>query len=168
MTSDGDWKRPLDEAAVLLLVGPDDEGERLRAVHERMSAVPRDRAPAWVRDALDRADSLAEQALQGSLPSGDALRDVGQLLELVLEGEEPAAAAAPPLLLKADGPARELFPEFLQESHELLAQAEAALLELEANAAATEAVMERPLVAIARTAPALPWIRVLAATRARL
>src|SRR5690606_35962028 len=97
------------------------------------------------RAALHPAFVALDAALAGSMAVDAAFERVGTALERALEGDaghasaaqaSPAAQdalAAPATVADA---ARELFPEFMQESLDYLAQAEAALLALEADAAA--------------------------------
>jgi len=140
-----DWDTQINQAAVQLLVGPCDGKERAQAVHGLLIALQDDQTrPAWMRDALNEAVSTLDEALNGSCATDVALQRVAAQLERIMEGRAPASAT-PSILsptsagawIPADA-ARELFPEFLQESLDGLAQAESALLELEADASATE------------------------------
>lgn len=142
-----DWETQINHAAVQLLVGAGDESERARAVHGLLIAIPDDQTrPAWMREALTEAVSTLDEALNGSCATDVALQRVAAQLECIMEGRAPTGATPSILSPPSAGAwipanaARELFPEFLQESLEDLAQAESALLELETDTSATDPV----------------------------
>jgi two-component system, chemotaxis family, sensor kinase CheA len=127
-------QQALDAAALQLLTAEADSTQR-HAICELLAPIAGDPSePSWLRDALTTAIALLEQIDSGAAEADGTLRRVATLLELASQGE-PAPSPARPLDMFG-----ELLPQFVAESIDSLDQAERALLELEANPAAADAI----------------------------
>lgn len=132
----------IDEATLRLLTGATSSAH-LREIRMLLAPVAADRnEPAWIRDALTTTLRLLEHAEGGAADADSALQRVIALLELVSTGgpEEPGSAASRVSCALPIESARDLLPQFIEESLDGLEQAEQALLELESNPAAIDAV----------------------------
>lgn len=130
-----EWEGALNDAAVQLVAGTGSDQDRLRAVQQLLLGVSHTRAPApGAAAGIERVLARIGVALAGGMADDAAVAEVGRLLEDVLNGVDGTAPAG-----LADA-APELLPAFVAEARDALADAERALLELEADPAAVEPV----------------------------
>jgi two-component system chemotaxis sensor kinase CheA len=130
----------LNAAALRLLTGTN--STQLPEIRHILAPLACDtNEPEWIRAAIAAAVRILEEAEAGGVAASSAQRRVSALLELVSTGEDPQedAATSHVFALPVES-AREILPQFVAESLDCVAQAEKALLELEAGAANTDAV----------------------------